>query len=141
MFSNPKMPEIKRILATSKSIAVVGLSDNPDRTSYQIAERMQSLGYRIIPVNPQVHSVLGETAYPTLQAVPVPFQIIDVFRRSEALHEVVEQAIGTNASVIWAQQGVYDEDAAELALQHGKTMVMDLCIAVMYARLMNQNEH
>jgi uncharacterized protein len=141
MFNNPNMSALKQILMNTKTIAVVGLSDNPERTSYQIAERMQRIGYRILPVNPQIQNVLGETAYASLQDISISVDMINVFRRSDALLGVVEDAVSTNAPVIWAQQGVYDEEAADLATKHGKTMIMDLCVAVMYARLMNQNEH
>lgn len=135
MFQNPSHAELTEILKSAKAIAVVGLSDNPERTSFQIAQEMQRRGYRIIPVNPTVKDVLGETAYPSLAEVPEPIDIVDVFRRSDALPDVVRDAIRTNASVIWAQQGIYNEEAAQLAAEHHRTMVMDLCIAVAHSRL------
>ncbi|MCF8564535.1 CoA-binding protein [Alicyclobacillus tolerans] len=135
MFENPSQSEIREILKHAKTIAVVGLSDNPDRESYAIAKEMQKRGYKIVPVNPNVSEVLGEKAYPTLQAVPHPVDIVDVFRRSEALVGVVEDVVQTNAPVIWAQQGVYSESAAELAKANDKVMIMDRCIMVMHSIL------
>lgn len=135
MFKNPERSELTDILKQAKTIAIVGLSDKPDRDSYGVAQQLQARGYRIIPVNPQVSSVLGEPAYARLQDIPVDIDIIDVFRRSDALTAVVEEALGTNAPVIWAQEGVYDEAAANLATEAGKVMVMDLCIAVAHSVL------
>jgi uncharacterized protein len=133
MFSNPTNEEFRRILQNAKTIAVVGLSDNPSRESYAVSKEMQRRGYRVIPVNPKVTEVLGEKAYASLKEIDEPIDIIDIFRRSDALKGVVEEAVQTSAPVIWAQQGVYDEEAAEIAEQHGKTMVMDRCIMVMHS--------
>ena len=133
MFSNPSPEEFKQILQNAKTIAVVGLSDNENRESYAVSKEMQRRGYRIIPVNPNVKEVLGEKAYASLTDIKESIDIIDVFRRSEALKEVVEEAVQTTAKVIWAQQGVYDEEAAKISEQHGKTMVMDRCIMVMHS--------
>lgn len=133
MFHNPTNEEIGRILRGAKTIAVVGLSDNPNRESYAVSKEMQNRGYRIIPVNPNVDSVLGEKSYASLADISEPIDIVDIFRRSEALVEVVRDAVETDAPVIWAQQGVYDEAAAELAQNHGRTMVMDRCIMVMHS--------
>ncbi|WDL99311.1 CoA-binding protein [Alicyclobacillus sp. ALC3] len=135
MFQNPNTDEIRDILKRSKTIAVVGLSDNPNRDSYAVAQQMQRHGYRIIPVNPTIGEVLGEKSYPSLADIPddVEIDIIDIFRRSDALKAVVEEAVKTDAPVIWAQEGVYDEEAAKIAADHGKTMVMDRCIKVMHS--------
>ncbi len=133
MFSNPTADEMRRILIAAKTIAVVGLSDNPDRESYAVSAEMQRRGYRVIPVNPKIDYVLGEKAYATLSQIPEPIDIVNVFRRSEALTGVVQEAITTSTHCIWAQQGVYDEDAAALATSHDKTMVMDRCIMVMHS--------
>ena len=133
MFSNPSNEEFRKILQNAKTIAVVGLSDNPDRESYAVSREMQHRGYRIIPVNPNITEVLGEKAYASLEDIKGSVDIIDIFRRSDALKAVVEEAVHTTAPVIWAQQGVYDEEAAEIASQHGKTMVMDRCIMVMHS--------
>ncbi len=133
MFSNPTPDEMRAILTNAKTIAVVGLSDNPNRESYAVSAEMQRRGYRVIPVNPNIDSVLGETAYASLAEIPISIDIVNVFRRSDALLNVVNEAVKTNASVIWAQQDVYDENAATVAKNHGKKMVMDRCIMVMHS--------
>ncbi|QSO49432.1 CoA-binding protein [Alicyclobacillus mengziensis] len=133
MFQNPSNNEIRDILTSAKTIAVVGLSDNPERESYAIAKEMQKRGYKIVPVNPNVTEVLGEQAYPSVTAIPHPVDIVNIFRRSEALPQVVQEAVQTSAPVIWAQQGIYNEEAAKIAKSAGKTMVMDRCIMVMHS--------
>ncbi|MCL6517516.1 CoA-binding protein [Alicyclobacillus sp.] len=133
VFQNPGPEQMRRILKEARTIAVVGLSDNPARDSYQVAQHLQRHGYRIIPVNPNVDVVLGEKAVAKLTDIREPVDIVDVFRRSEALKGVVEEALQMDAPVIWAQEGVYDEEAAALAEAHGRTMVMDRCIAVMHS--------
>ena len=133
MFQNPSTNEIRDILTSAKTIAVVGLSDNPERESYAIAKEMQKRGYKIVPVNPNVTEVLGEQAYPSVTAIPHAVDIVNIFRKSEALPQVVEEAVQTSAPVIWAQQGIYNEEAAEIAKSAGKTMVMDRCIMVMHS--------
>lgn len=135
MYQEPTHDELRTWLTETKIIAVVGLSDKPERTSYLISETMQQRGYRIIPVNPMVEEVLGETSYPTLDDVPEGIDLVNVFRRSEELYSVVEAAIKAGAKRIWAQSGVYDEKAAELAKQNGVEIVMDQCIAVAHTQL------
>ena len=119
---------ITELLKTAKTIAVVGLSDSPLRTSHGVSLYMQSQGYRIIPVNPNITEWLGEKAYPALLDVPEKIDIVNVFRRSDAVPEVVEQAIQIQAPAIWMQEGVIHEEAAEKARQAGIFVVMDLCI-------------
>lgn len=138
VFQNPGPEEMARILKEAKTIAVVGLSDNPARDSYAVAQQMQRRGYRIIPVNPNVTEVLGEKSVAKLSEIRKPVDIVNVFRRSDALKAVVEEAIEIDAPVIWAQEGVYDEDAAALAQAHGKTIIMDRCIAVMHSLYVRQ---
>ncbi|ASS76203.1 CoA-binding protein [Tumebacillus algifaecis] len=135
MYQEPTHDELRQWLTETKIIAVVGLSDKPERTSYLIADTMQQRGYRIIPVNPMVEEVLGETSYPTLEDVPEGIDLVNVFRRSEELYSVVEAAIKAGAKRIWAQSGVYDEKAAELAKANGVEIVMDQCIAVAHTQL------
>ncbi len=130
---NPSNDELKEILQNAKTIAVVGLSDNPERTSYQISKEMQSLGYKIIPVNPNVDEVLGEKAYRSLEEVEEDIDIINVFRRSEHLLSVAEDAIKTKSNIFWAQLGVSDEKAYKLLKERGFTVIMDLCIKVVHA--------
>src|SRR3970282_2283387 len=98
--------DVQRILETPKTIAVVGLSDKPDRDSYQIASYLQQQGYRIIPVNPRVNEVLGEKAYPSLLDVPHPVDVVDIFRRSEDVPPIVEDAIAIGAKVVCMQAGI-----------------------------------
>ncbi len=140
VFENPSLEKLTEILKQSKRIAVVGLSDQPDRESHLVAKEMQKRGYTIIPVNPKVDAVLGEKAYASLADIPDPVDIIDVFRRSDALPQVVGEAVQTSAPVIWAQQGIYSEEAADIAKRHGKTMVMDRCIMLMHSLLIQKRE-
>ncbi len=134
-WENPAKDEIRKILDESKTIAVVGLSDNPERTSYQIAKAMQEAGYKIIPVNPKVDTVLGEKAYSSLLEIDEKIDIINVFRRSEFLPEIAEEAKQTDCKVFWAQQGVVNEEAYKLLKAEGFTVIMDLCIKVAHAVL------
>jgi predicted CoA-binding protein len=119
---------IEEILKRYKTIAVVGLSSQRWRASYSVSEYMQSVGYRIIPVNPNETEVLGEKAYPSLDDVPEPFEIVDIFRRPEYVADIVEAAIRRNARVIWMQLGVANEAAAARAREAGLEVVMDRCI-------------
>ena len=140
MFENPSLEELRDILTRSRVIAVVGLSDQPERESYMVAKEMQKRGYKIIPVNPKIDEVLGEKAYASLKDIPEPVDIVDIFRRSDALPGVVKEAESLSAPVIWAQQGIYSEEAAELAASNGKTMVMDRCIMLMHSLLIQKHE-
>jgi predicted CoA-binding protein len=134
-FENPNREEIKQLLVESKNIAVVGLSDNPDRTSYMIAEAMQNNGYRIIPVNPNAEQILGEKSYASLAEIPEQIDIVNVFRRSEFIVPIAEEAVKIKAKVLWLQQGVINEEAASLASEQGLTVIMDVCIKVEHAIL------
>jgi len=116
------------LLKHAKTIAVVGLSANPLRPSYGVSAYMQSQGYRIIPVNPQITSSLGETAYDSLLEVPEKIDIVNIFRRPEFVEEVVEQAIRLKVPAIWMQEDVIHEQAAEKARRAGIFVVMDRCI-------------
>jgi len=129
------MKPIADILAAAHTIAVVGLSARRFRPSYGVAEYMQRAGYRIIPVNPTVTEVLGEKCYPSLDAVPEPIDIVDIFRRSEHVPEIVEAAIRKGAKTIWMQEGVVHEEAARRAESAGLTVVMDRCILKDHRRL------
>jgi predicted CoA-binding protein len=120
--------EISKLLKHARNIAVVGLSDNPLRASYGVAAYLQMHGYRIIPVNPAVTEVLGEKAYATLAEVPGEIDIVDIFRRSEYVPEIVDQAIARKVPAIWMQETVLHPEAAEKARRHGIFVVMDRCI-------------
>jgi predicted CoA-binding protein len=120
--------QITELLKTAKTIAVVGLSDSALRPSFGVSEYMRAHGYRIIPVNPAIQEWLGERAYASLLDVPDKIDIVDVFRRSDAVPDIVEQAIQIKAPAIWMQEGVIHEEAAERARKAGIFVVMDLCI-------------
>jgi hypothetical protein len=119
---------ITELLNTAKTIAVVGLTDSPLRPSYGVSHYMRARGYRIIPVNPNIKEWEGEKAYPSLLEIPEKVDLVNIFRRSEAVPEVVEHAIQIKAPAIWMQEGVVHEEAAEKARQAGIFVVMDLCI-------------
>ncbi|MBC1793236.1 CoA-binding protein [Listeria booriae] len=129
---NPERAEIHQILNKAKRIAVVGLSDNPERTSYQISERMQQEGYTIIPVNPKVDEVLGEKAVTSLADIEGHVDIVDIFRRSEFLPALAEEFDAIDADVFWAQSGISDETAYDFLKERGHTVIMDRCIMVEY---------
>lgn len=116
------------LLKRAKTIAVVGLSDSPLRPSHGVSAYMQTQGYRIIPVNPQVKEVLGERAYASLLEVPGKIDLVNIFRRPEFVGEVVEQAIRLKVPAIWMQEQVINEEAAEKARQAGIFVIMDRCI-------------
>jgi len=120
--------DVQRILETTKTIAVVGLSDKPDRDSYQVAAYLQQQGYRIIPVNPRAKEVLGEKAYASLRDVPEPVEVVQIFRRSEEVLPIVEDAIAVGAKVIWMQSGIVNEEAAARAEAAGLKVIMDACM-------------
>ena len=128
MASLPQSDPVTELLKNSKTIAVVGLSENPMRPSHGVSAYMQSHGYRIIPVNPNIKGSLGEKAYGSLLAVPEKIDIVNVFRRSEFVEEAVDQAIQLKVPAIWMQEDVINEKAAHKARQAGIFVVMDRCI-------------
>ena len=130
----PSVDPIFDILTKYKKIAVVGLSSNPTRPSYGVTEYMQASGYQIIPVNPNETDVLGEPSYASLDEVPQKIEIVDIFRRAEEVPPVVDAAIRAGAKVIWMQQGIANEPAAEKARAAGLTVVMDACILIEHKR-------
>jgi len=136
-FQNPSDDERRKILQEAKTIAVVGCSNKPERTSYMIAEALQRAGYRIIPVNPTIagETVLGETVVGSLTEIAEPVDIVNVFRRSEQVMPVAEEAVKIKPKVLWMQLGIVNEEAARLAQEHGITVVMDRCIKVDHAIL------
>jgi hypothetical protein len=129
------MPPVRELLKTARVIAVVGLSSRKHRPSFGVSEYMQRAGYRIIPINPNESSVLGEKAYASLDDVPEKIDIVDIFRRSEFVPEIVEQAIRAGAGAVWMQEGVIHEEAAARARAAGLTVVMDRCILKEHQRL------
>jgi predicted CoA-binding protein len=128
MHSSPQTDPVAELLRRAKTIAVVGLSNNPLRASHGVSAYMQDRGYRIIPVNPRIESCLGEKAYASLPEVPEKVDIVNIFRRPEFVEEVVDQAIALKVPAIWMQEEVIHEKAAEKARKAGIFVVMDRCI-------------
>ena len=126
---------VKEILETYRRIAVVGLSSSTWRASFGVSQFMQNVGYKIFPVNPNETEVLGEKAYASLEDIPKPVEIVNIFRRPEYVPEIVDAAIRCGAKVIWMQEGVVHESAAERARQAGLEVVMDRCILKEHMRL------
>lgn len=135
-FANPPDEDRRALLTRVKIIAVVGLSPKPGRPSYFVARAMQSLGYRIVPVRPAITSALGETAYARLADIPFPVDLVNVFRASEHVPEVVEETLAIGAPALWLQEGVVHEPAALRARDAGVVVVMDRCIYKDHASLM-----
>ncbi len=129
--------EVKQLLASSKTIAVVGASPKPWRDSGAIAEFLKNKGYKVFPVNPLYQEVLGMKCYPDLKSVTEKIDIVNIFRNPNEVGPVVDEAIAVGARSIWMQLGVVNQAAAEKAEQAGLNVVMDLCIAVEYGALMN----
>jgi len=129
------MEEIEGILKEGRTVAVVGLSPKPDRPSYVVARYLQAQGYRIIPVNPNAQEILGEKAYPTVLSIPEKVDIVDIFRRPEEVPPVVEEAIKIGARVVWMQEGIVNEAAAQRAKEAGLKVVMDRCLKKEHQRL------
>ncbi|MDQ0338744.1 putative CoA-binding protein [Caldalkalibacillus uzonensis] len=132
-FKNPTRAEIRDILKRSKRIAVVGLSTNPEKTSYMVSEAMQKAGYEIIPVNPHADEILGVKAVRSLTEIEGHVDIVNVFRRSEFLPEVAREAAKIKPDVFWAQLGLVSEEAYEICQANGITCIMDRCIKVEHA--------
>ena len=129
------MRTIAQILHETRTIAVVGLSPRPERDSHDVARYLQRQGYRIIPVNPNIDAVLGERAYPDLLSIPEPIDMVDVFRRSEEVEPIAEQAVAIGAKVLWLQLDVVNEAAAAVATAGGLDVVMDRCTLQEHQRL------
>ena len=122
------MDPIKKVLEESKTIAVVGASNNPQRHSYEVAQYLQRQGFKIIPVNPALTEMLGEKAYPDVLSIPGPVDVVDVFRRPEAVPDVIEQAIAKGAKVVWMQPGAENMEAAERVVNAGLEVIMGVCM-------------
>lgn len=129
----PSREELGKILKRVKRIAVVGLSGNPDKTSYMVSKAMQDAGYEIIPVNPTVDEVLGVKAVKSLKEIEGHIDVVNVFRRPEHLMDVAEEFAEIDAEIFWAQQGIVNEEAYEFLKDKGFTVVMDRCIKVEHA--------
>ena len=127
-FENPTPQQCCALLKGVKTIAVVGLSPNPARPSYRVAQSMQGYGFTIIPVHPAVKEILGATAYPRLADIPVAIDLVDVFRRAEFIDGIVDECLALKTKFLWIQEGIVNEPAALRARQAGMTVVMDRCI-------------
>lgn len=136
MHRNPSEQEIRRLLEEARTVAVVGLSEKPHRPSHGVARALQSYGYRVIPVNPNLEGpVLGEEPYASVRDTGEQIDIVDVFRRSEEVMPAAEDAVAAGAKALWMQLGVVNEEAARYAREHGLTVIMDRCIAIDYEAL------
>ena len=133
MVENPSLEQMGEILKKAKRIAVVGLSNNPERTSYQVSKAMQDAGYEIIPVNPMIDEALGVKAVPSLKDIEGEVDIVNIFRRSEFLPEIAREFVEIDADVFWAQQGVVNEEAYQFLKERGYTVIMDRCIKVIHS--------
>jgi len=131
----PDDPELRSILGSARTIAVVGLSSKPHRASYGVAAYLQAKGYRIIPVNPNETEVLGERAYASLLDVPERIDAVDVFRRAELTPEVARQAVAVGAKVLWLQMDIVNDEARRIAEEGGLDVVMGVCIRTTHQRL------
>jgi hypothetical protein len=126
--TNATPDEIRQLLATSRTVAVIGLSDKPERDSFRVARYLKEHGFRIIPVNPNLAEVLGDRAYASLPDVPGPVDIVDIFRKPDAVPGIVEDAIAIGAKAVWMQEGLAHNAAADRARAAGLQVVMSKCI-------------
>jgi predicted CoA-binding protein len=126
---------MKEILRSTKTIATVGLSSNPDKDSYSVAQYLKNQGYRVIPVNPTVSEIMGEKSYPDLESVPEQIDVVQVFRKPEDVPPVVEGAIKVGAKAVWMQEGITNEEAAQKARGAGLQVVMDACMRETHKKL------
>jgi hypothetical protein len=134
-FENPPDMTIREILATPRTIAVVGCSPDPDRDSHRIAALLKAKGHRVIPVNPGCQEVLGERCFASVRDIPQAVEMVDVFRRPEFVDQIADDAIAVGAKILWLQLDVINELAARKAQDAGLTVVMDRCPAIEYRRL------
>ena len=130
LFQNPPTSQIRSILLQAKTIAVVGISEREDRASNYVSDYMQSQGYKIYPVNPNIEEWFGSKSYDSIEDVPDKIDIGDVFRRAASVMPVAEDAVASGAKVLWLQQGIVNQEAATFALDRGLEVVMDSCIMV-----------
>jgi predicted CoA-binding protein len=133
-FENPGVEERCALLKRVKTIAVVGLSPNPSRPSYGVSQAMRGFGYAIVPVHPLAREVLGARAYPRLAAVPIPIDLVNVFRRAEFIDGIVDECLRLGLKNLWIQEGIVNEPAAKRAVEGGMMVVMDCCIYRDYRR-------
>jgi predicted CoA-binding protein len=130
--------EMKDILLSAKTVASVGLSSNQQKESYWIVSYLQDQGYRIVPVNPTANEILGEKAYPDLSSIPEPVDVVQIFRKPEDVPPVVDEAIKIGAKVVWMQEGISHQAAAQKAREAGLQVVMDACMRATHRRLIGE---
>ncbi len=135
-WQNPDDDQIRQLLRESRTIAVVGCSPDPQRSSHQIARFLIEHGYDVVPVHPRAGTILDRRAYARLEDIPKPVDIVDVFRRPDATPPIAQSAVAIGARALWLQQGIVNEEAWRIATEGGLLCVMDRCIAVMYSLLM-----
>ena len=133
--ANPSTQDLRQLLTSASTIAIVGASSNPDKPSHGIMRKLQKVGYKVIPVNPHEAEVLGERAYATLADIPEHVDIVDVFRRAEETPAIADEAVAIGARALWLQIGISNDDAAARATAGGLMAVMDACIGVTHALL------
>ena len=134
--ANPNDETLRNLFLGPLTVAVVGLSPKPDRDSHKVAAYLQKQGHRVVPVNPVADRILGQRSYPDLGAVPFPVDVVDIFRRPEAIPQIVEDAIAVGARTVWMQLGLRHPSAARRALEAGLTVVQDRCIKLDHQRLL-----
>jgi len=127
--------EIAAILRSYRVVAVVGLSADPGRPSYLVAQYLQNHGYRIVPVNPGCQEILGEKCYPSLRDIPFPVEVVDIFRKVEAIPAIVDEAIAVGAKAVWLQLGLEEPQSAQKARQAGLQVVQNRCMKIEHAAL------
>lgn len=132
---NPPSEEVKAILENSRTVAIVGISPKAERDSHQVARYLKKQGYRIVPVNPGQKEILGETCYPNLKSIPFPVDMVDVFRRPDAVPPIVDDAIAIGAKVVWMQLGIAHNESAKKALESGLSVVMNKCTKIEHMHL------
>jgi len=132
--SNPADEEIKEILKKNKVVAVVGLSPKPERDSHKVAKYLQDHGYRIVPVRPKAKEILGEQAYASLKDIPFPVEVVDIFRKVDAIPGIVDEAIDIGAKVVWMQLGLAENQSAQKAREAGLQVVMNKCLKIEHNR-------
>ncbi len=135
MHANPSDDDLRQLLTEAKTVAIVGASSNPERSSHGIMRMLQSVGYRVIPVNPRETAVLGEQAYSRLEDIPEHVDVVDVFRRAEDTPPIADSAVAIGAKALWLQSGISNEETAARATTGGLVVVMNACIGVMHSML------
>lgn len=138
--TNPSNPEIREIIDGMKTIAIVGLSDNPGRDSNMVGAYLKENGYRIIPVNPNKKEILGEKSYPDLASVPGKIDVVDIFRTVDAIPRIVDEAIAIKAGTVWMQLGLAHKESADKARLAGLKVVQSKCIKVEHSRIHGRHE-